>query len=102
MQSCSHGLLALDRDPVHDAALTVIVVERVVLGATVVPDRQGARFPADAASELGSHKVGFEIVEQWRALLNSHAIEPHGVRRDIERFASGLRVRAYYRVSRIG
>src|SRR5262245_14056264 len=76
---CSHGLVALDRDPVHDAALAVIVVESVVLGATVVPDRQRARFPAEAASELGPHKVALEIVEQRLALRNAHIIESNCV-----------------------
>lgn len=55
---CSHGLVALDRDPVHDAALAVIVIERVVLGAAVVPDRQGARFPAEAAGAGRSARRG--------------------------------------------
>src|SRR5215831_12909580 len=94
-ECCSHGLVTLDRDPVHDAALAVIVVKRVVLGAAVVPDRQRARFPAEATGELGPHKVVFEIVEQRLALLNGHTIEPNCVRRDIERFAAGLRVRAH-------
>ena len=31
---------ALDRYPVHDPAVAVIVVERIVLGAAVVPERQ--------------------------------------------------------------
>ena len=54
----SHGLVALGRDRAHDAALAVIVVERVVLGAAVVPDRQGARFPAETAGASRSAKRG--------------------------------------------
>src|SRR5579864_671451 len=53
----SHRPFALDRDPVHDPALAVIIVDRVVLDAAIVPERDRDLFPAEATGELGPHRV---------------------------------------------
>ena len=42
----------------HHAAVAVVVVERVVQAAAVVPQRQRARAPLEAAGELGADLVG--------------------------------------------
>ena len=39
-------------DPVHDAAETVVVVDRVVLDTAVVPNGKRPRLPAKAAGEF--------------------------------------------------
>ena len=55
---------ALDRDPVHQAALARVVVHREVPGRAVVPQAQRARLPAEAAGELRPRGVAVEVVEQ--------------------------------------
>src|SRR5690606_33935833 len=45
--------VACQRHPMHHAAVAVVVVQRVVLRATVVPEGDRARPPAEAAGELG-------------------------------------------------
>src|SRR5580704_15157058 len=86
-----HRPLALDRHPVHDAALAVIVVDRVVLDAAIVPERDRALFPAEAAGEFGPHRVLPQVVEQRRALLLGHVLEADREGAvDVERFATGL------------
>ena len=49
--------VARERDPVHQAPMAVVVVDRVVLRAAVVPQRDRARSPGEAAGELGPHLV---------------------------------------------
>src|SRR5438128_797481 len=39
-------------DAVHDAAVPGVIVDGVVLGAAIVPERERARAPAEAAGEL--------------------------------------------------
>ena len=45
-------LVAGQRHPVHDAAVAVIVVDRIVQRAAVVPERDRAGAPIEAAGEL--------------------------------------------------
>lgn len=47
------GRSPLDRRPVHQPPAAVIVVDRVVHGAAVVPDGEVAGAPAQAAGEFG-------------------------------------------------
>src|SRR5262249_46795915 len=47
-------------DAVHDAAVAGVVVHGVVLSATVVPEREGARTPPEATGELWPHLMAVE------------------------------------------
>jgi predicted dithiol-disulfide oxidoreductase (DUF899 family) len=76
----SAGSVAREGDPVHHAAVAVVVVDRVVLGAAVVPERERADLPLEAAGEFRLDLVPEEIVEQRRAFLLGHAAKAHGVR----------------------
>src|SRR5262245_21781771 len=64
---------ALDGGAMHEAAGAVIVVDGVVHGAAVVPDRQVVGAPAQAAGELGPDGVIEEELEQRPALRLGHA-----------------------------
>ena len=57
----------------HDAPVPVIVVHGVVLRAAVIPERQRARAPLEAAGELGLDLVAEKKREQWRAFRFGHA-----------------------------
>src|SRR5207253_9617723 len=61
--------LRSDGEPPHAAALAVIVVDRVVLRAAVVPDRERAGRPADAAGEFGPRLVRLKPFDQRAALV---------------------------------
>ena len=52
----SGGAVALDGGPVHDPALAGVVVERIVLGAAVVPQRQRTRPPAEPSISIPAMK----------------------------------------------
>src|SRR5437762_4318326 len=84
---------ALDRDAVQEAALAVIVVEREVPGRAIVPQRQRALPPMEAAGEFGADRVAVEIVEERARLVIGPAVKAQrkaGV--DVERLAAGLGV----------
>src|SRR5207248_11078948 len=77
------------------AALAVIVVDRVVLRAAVVPDRERAGRPADPAGEFGPRLVRLKPFDQRAALVLAHVLEADGVAAaDVQRLAAGLRMRA--------
>ena len=59
----------------HAPALAVVVVERAVLGAAVVPDRQGADLPAEAAGELRLHRMGPQEIDDRPRLGVLEAVE---------------------------
>ena len=61
--------ITVDDDAVHDAALAMVIIDRVVLDAAVVPKSDGVGAPAEAAGEFGPHQVAIEIVELGRASL---------------------------------
>ena len=82
------------------AAKAVVVVERVVLDAAVVPQRQRAGLPAETAGEFGPRLVREEEVEQRRAFGLGHPGKAERVAAlDIERLAAGLGMGAHDRVS---
>ena len=62
--SSASGGGAGDGGAVEFAALAAIVVERVVLGAAVVPDGQGVGGPAEAAGERIADAVRIELLQQ--------------------------------------
>ena len=45
-----NGLVTLQRDAVQHASMAVVIVHRIVLGASIVPKCQGIRLPYQAAS----------------------------------------------------
>src|SRR5687768_17193712 len=64
--------LRADGQAAHAPALAVVVVDRVVLRAAVVPDGERARLPAHAAGELGPRLVRLEEVDERTAFLLAH------------------------------
>ena len=52
-----HRHVAPHRDPVHHPALAVVVVDRKMLRAAVVPDRERAGLPAEAAGEFRADRM---------------------------------------------
>ena len=73
--ACLVRAVTVDGDAVHDPALTMVIVDRVVLDATVVPKGNCVGAPAEAAGEFGPYQVAVEIVEERRALFCAHAAE---------------------------
>ena len=63
----------------HHAAKAVIVVDRVVLGAAIVPQRDRSYLPAETAREFRARRVGKKIAQQRRALFNRHVPEAQRV-----------------------
>src|SRR5215471_18499782 len=68
--------VAADGDALHRAAAAVVVGDRQVLDAAVVPERDRPGLPAKPAGELGPGRVGEQEVEQRRALLGGPAVDP--------------------------
>src|SRR6266704_4485456 len=91
----SHRHLWPDGEALHDAALAGIVVDGEMLGAAIVPYRQRARRPADAAGEFGTHRMLGEEIDERQALGLAHVAEADGVAAvDVERLAAGRRMGA--------
>src|SRR6516162_2346996 len=91
----SKRFVARDGDAVHAPALAVIVVERAVLRAAVVPDGERIRFPTEPAGELRLHRVRHEKVEDRLGLGAGKSVERLSVVADVECLAAGLRMRAH-------
>src|SRR5882762_9512876 len=68
-----------DRQPPHPPPLAVVVVDREVLCAAVVPDRERARRPAHAAGELGPRLVLLQRIDERAALDLGHVLQANGV-----------------------
>src|SRR6185369_13243298 len=85
------------RDPMHDAPVPVVVVHGVVLHAAVVPERERADAPLEAAGEFRLHLVLEQESEERDALVFGHPFEARSVGDVyVQRLAPGLRVRAHY------
>src|SRR5215471_4602263 len=72
MRECLARPVAGEGDAVHDAALALVVVDRVMLGAAIVPERDRADLPAEAAGEFRTLVVREQILQQRCALLFGH------------------------------
>ena len=76
---------ALDRpvafqcDPVKQAAVPMIVVQRIVKRAPVVPDGAVADSPAEPALKLRQTLVPEEMGQQAGAFFFGPSVEPDGV-----------------------
>src|SRR5260370_28764759 len=67
--------VAGERDAVHDAPVAVIIVDRIVLRAAIVPQRDRARLPTKAAGEFRARRSLEQINEDGRAFLLGHVPE---------------------------
>src|SRR5438067_12169196 len=85
------------REPPHAPALPVVVVDREVLRAAVVPDRERARRPSHAAGEFRPRLVLLQESDERPALGFAHVLEADGVAAaDIERLAASIGMRAHH------
>src|SRR5689334_6402127 len=64
--------------PVHHAAAAVIVVDRVMHGAAIVPEGEGAGYPSIAAGELRPRGMAEEMLQQRPALFPGPILEVLG------------------------
>src|SRR5215467_13371869 len=77
----------------HQTPETVIIVDGIVLRATIVPERERPGLPAEAAGEFRTCQVVEEIVEDWCTFRCSHVLEADGVTAvHVERLAPGFRM----------
>ena len=99
---CAYGraialdrLVAVHRDPVYQTVRSAVVGDGVMLGAAVVPNRNGVLLPMEAGGELRRLQVIEEIVEEGAGFLAGDTVQPLGEDRiDIERLAPRLWVGA--------
>src|SRR6185437_7090245 len=75
----------------HQPPAAVIVIDGVMQGAAVVPDRERALRPAEAAGEFRPLDMGEQEIEKRPALALAHILEAGGVNGiDEERLAPAL------------
>ena len=77
--SGSMRLVAFEGNSVHDPAIAVIVVDRVVLGAAVVPKGDCIRLPLEATGELWLDLVLKQILQKGCAFLVRHNLDASSV-----------------------
>src|ERR1700710_1942968 len=95
----SHRPLALDRHPRARAGVRPVVPHRAVLGAAVVPERNGVFGPAEAALEQRVFRMLIEIGQHGVALVGGDADDVAGEAAvDVERFPGRHRMGAHHRV----
>src|ERR1700730_290339 len=83
----------------HYPTMAVIVIDRVMLGTTIVPESDGANAPTEAAGKFRTNLMAEEVVEYRRAFCGSHTVEGYSVGNvDVERPASGFGVNAHNRM----
>src|SRR5436190_3791978 len=84
--------IAGDRDAMHASALAVVVVERAMLGAAVVPDRHRADLPAESAGQFRLHRMRHQEFDDRPRLGVPETVQRLRVVADIERLAAGFGV----------
>src|SRR5205807_4328059 len=84
----------------HTPTLARIIVERAMLGAAVVPDRQRANLPAESAGKLWLDGMRRQKIENRPRLGAPEPFERLRVIADVERFAAGLRMGPHKRMRR--
>src|SRR3954466_13163090 len=95
----SEGSVAIDGDPMHDPAMTIVIIQGIVLYAAIVPKRDGTRLPAEAARVFRPDGVLEEKLQQGTAFLDGHILEAdREVPIDVQAFPACLRVGADNRV----
>src|SRR6185295_8831758 len=68
------GCVAGERNAEHGTPITVVVVDRIVLRATIVPEGDRADLPVKPTGELRSRLLLEQIVEQRRAFRLGHIL----------------------------
>src|SRR2546423_1192164 len=66
---------ALDRDAMHQAALALIVIQRIVPGCPVIPEGDRAFLPFEPGLKFRPRRVLAEEIKQRLALLRGPAFE---------------------------
>src|SRR5215831_13088314 len=94
----SERRITRDGDAMHTPPLARIIVERAMLGAAVVPDRQRTNLPAESAGKLRLHGVRHQKIENRPRLGALEPFERLRVIAYVERFAAGLRMGAHKRM----
>src|SRR3954463_1583947 len=95
----SHRLLPLHRHPRAGAGVRPVIPHRAVLGAAVVPERDGVFAPAEAALEQRIFSVLVEIGQHRIALVAGHADQKaRKAAVDVKRLLAGHRMGAHDRV----
>src|SRR5712692_551614 len=88
----SERRITRDGDPMHAPTLARVIVERAVLGAAVVPDRQRTNLPAESAGKLWLNGMRHQKIENRPRLGALETVERLRVIAYVERSAAGLRV----------
>src|SRR5262245_53984931 len=82
----------------HAPPLARIIVERAMLGAAVIPDRQRANLPAESAGELWLDCMRRQKIENRPRLGAPESFQRLRVIAYVDRFAAGLRMRPHKRM----
>src|SRR5262245_17182923 len=98
MAATSERRITRDGDPMRTPPLARIIVERAMLRAAVVPDRQRTNLPAESAGKLRLHGMRHQKIENRPRLGALEPIERLRVIAYVERFAAGLRMGAHKRM----
>ena len=91
------------RRAMQQAAASVVVVDREVEQAAVVPHGERSRCPLQPAGELGLRRMVEQVLQQRARLLFTHSVDPlcvHGI--DEQRLAACHRMYANDRVTNHG
>src|SRR5258705_6463727 len=96
-----HRPLPLHRHPRAGARVRPVVPHRAMLGAAVVPERDGIFRPAEAALEQRVFRVLVEIGQHGVTLVAGNADDKAGEATvDVERLLAGHRMGAHHRMFR--
>src|SRR5215472_9351282 len=98
----SERRITRDGDPMHAPALARIIVERTVLGAAVVPDRQRTDLPAESAGKFRLNGMRPQKIDNRPRLGALETVERLGVIAEVERLATSLRVGPHQRMHGLG
>src|SRR6516165_3224186 len=94
----SERRITRDGDAMHTPPLARIIVERAMLGAAVVPDRQRTNLPAESAGKLRLNGMRHQKIKNRPRLDALEPFERLRVIAYVERFAAGLRMGAHKRM----
>src|SRR5262245_44879398 len=96
--NASERRITRDGDPMHTPPLARIIVERAMLGAAVVPDRQRTNLPAESAGKLRLHGMRHQKIENRPRLGAPEPVERLRMIASVERLSAGLRMGARKRM----
>ena len=79
--------MALYLDPVAGSHIGQVIVDRAVITAAIVPERDGVRLPAEAKTEFGRAAMLLQKLRDALAFALGHAVKPaHRRAAHIERY----------------